>query len=117
LVALALSACGGGGISQTPSSGPSSPKGNDAIEQATRRLCGDLLLIQSGFRTDALARLGPKLVADATAFAAAGDATTAKAIRGFSKAIAKLRQALLQHAGVDEAQHAVLRALGRLPAC
>ncbi len=117
-MATSLAACGGGGGSPPTPPGSGSGTGTgDAVEQATHRLCNDLLLIQSGFRPDALGRLAPKLAADAAAFAAAGDRKTAGAVRDFSKAIAKLRTALLQHQGVNEAQNAVVRSLEDLPSC
>jgi len=75
------------------------------------------LLIQSGFRPDALARLLPKLRADVAGFAQAGDPKDAKAVHRLVLAFARLRRALVGHHGVNAATTALERVLAELPGC
>jgi hypothetical protein len=80
-------------------------------------LCNDILLIQSGFRPDALSRFLVKLKADKAAFKAAGDTATVKQIAAVEAATTKLRQALLAQKGVQQASQKLATALAKLPAC
>lgn len=89
----------------------------DAVAKAKQQLCQDLLLIQSGFRPDALGRMLPKLRADVSAFAAAGDAQDARTVHQLVRAVAKLRKALLERHGVSAASNAVEAVVAHLPGC
>lgn len=118
-LALSLAACGGGSGGDHPSGGASSgaTSGGTGAAAAQQALCNDLLLIQSGFRPDALGRLLDRLKADRQAFVAAGDTATAKQVALVAAATTKLRQALLNQQGVQHAQQAFASAIEKLPAC
>jgi hypothetical protein len=118
-LAIGLSACGGGGSpSKSPSSGSASGGGSGGGAQTVKRaLCQDLLLIQSGFRPDALARFLVRLKADRAAFKAAHDSADAKAVAAVAAATVKLRKALLDQQGVPAAQQAFQHAVEKLPSC
>jgi hypothetical protein len=118
LLAGALAACGGSlGPPGPSSSGSSSTSADTAVAAAGQQLCQDLLLMQSGFRPDALTRLLPKLKADATAFASAGDPRDALTVHKLVMAVKKLRKALIQQQGVTAASNKVQALIGRLPSC
>jgi hypothetical protein len=87
------------------------------VAKARQQLCQDLLLIQSGFRPDALGRMLPKLRADVSAFAAAGDTKDARTVHQLARAVAKLRKALLAGQGVSAASNALEAVVGHLPGC
>ena len=123
-LALSLAACGGGSGGDHPSGGASSggsttgsTSGGGGVEAAKRALCKDLLLIQSGFRPDALQRLLDRLKVDRQAFVAAGDKATAKQVAKVAAATNKLRQALLNQKNVQQAQQAFANAIDKLPSC
>ncbi|HXJ66413.1 MAG TPA: hypothetical protein VNN79_21850 [Actinomycetota bacterium] len=120
-LALSLAACSGGSGGDQPSdgasSGATSGSGATGAAAAKRALCNDILLIQSGFRPDALERFLVRLKADRQAFAAAGDTATAKQVAVVAAATTRLRQALLDQKGVQQASQALGNALAKLPTC
>ena len=114
--ALSLAACGGGG-SDTPTPTPTSGGGSGAgadVDQARQQLCSDLLLIQSGFRPDAMTRFITRLKIDRAAFGSAGDKADAAKVLVLQAAAVKLRHALLTQQGVDKGQQALQKAIDKL---
>jgi len=117
-LALSLAACSGSG-NPLPSNGAStsSTSGSSGGGSALQTLCNDILLIQSGFRPDALQRFLDRLKEDHQAFLDQGDKATAKAVAAVEVATAKLRQALLNQKNVQQAQAAFADAIKKLPTC
>jgi hypothetical protein len=112
-----LVACGSGGTpGGTSGPGPSTASG-PAVDRARRDLCHDLLLVQSGFRPDALARLLPKLRDDVHAFEQAKDVEDAQAVRRLAVAMDRLRRAVIAGRGVRQATNAVVAVLAHLSFC
>ena len=120
-LALSLAACSGGSGDDHPSSGASSGatsgSGATGAAAAKQALCNDILLIQSGFRPDALQRFLDRLKLDHQAFVAAGDKATAKQVAAVEAATTRLRQALLDQKNVQQAQVAFANAIKKLPTC
>jgi len=112
-----LGACGSGSPSGASPRATTSSAGGGAVARARQQLCEDLLLIQSGFRPDAFGRLLPRLRADVSAFAAAGDTKDARTVHQLARAMARLRKALLAGRGVGAARNAVEAVVGHLPGC
>jgi hypothetical protein len=113
--ALSLAACGGGGGDKpTPTSGSGGTSGGANVDQARQQLCSDLLLIQSGFRPDALTRFITRLKIDRAAFVTAGDKADAAKVLVLQAAAVKLRHALLTQQGVDKGQNALQKAIDKL---
>jgi hypothetical protein len=111
--ALMLAACGGGGGSKdTPT--PSGGGGGAKVDAARQQLCQDLLLIQSGFRPDALTRFLTRLKIDRAAFVTAGDQADAAKVKVLAAAAVKLRHALLTQQGVPQGQQALQNAIDKL---
>jgi hypothetical protein len=113
--ALSLAACGGGGGDKpTPTSGATGGGGGAAVDKARQQLCSDILLIQSGFRPDAMTRFITRLKIDRAAFVSAGDTADAAKVVALQAAAVKLRHALLTQKGVDQGQHALQKAVDKL---
>jgi hypothetical protein len=112
-----LGACGGAGIPGGTSGPGTSTASGPAVDRARRDLCHDLLLVQSGFRPDALARLLPKLRADVDAFEQAKDAEDAQAVRRLEVAMDRLRRAVIAGRGVKQATNAVVAVLAHISFC
>jgi hypothetical protein len=113
--ALSLAACGGGGGDKpTPTSGSGGTSGGASVDQARQQLCSDLLLIQSGFRPDALTRFITRLKIDRAAFVSAGDKADATKVVVLQAAAVKLRHALLTQQGVAKGQQALQKAIDKL---
>jgi hypothetical protein len=115
VLALTMVGCGGG--SGHPGTTAPSATVGAAQAKARRDLCEDLLLIQSGFRPDALARLLPELKHDAAEFAHAGDRDGAREVHRLVVAVRNLRTALINQQGVSRAQNQVEAILSHLPSC
>ncbi len=111
--ALSLAACSGGG-GDKPTSTSGSGGGSGGADQALEQLCQDILLIQSGFRPDAMTRFITRLKIDRAAFVSAGDKADAAKVLALQAAAAKLRHALLTEHGVDQGQQALRKALDKL---
>lgn len=117
-LATGLTACGGGGSpTDSSSAGSTSGGGSGGVDAAKQALCQDILLIQSGFRPEALGRFLVRLKADKAAFKAAHDSADAKAVAAVAAATVKLRKALLDQQGVPAAQQAFAKAIDKLPPC
>jgi hypothetical protein len=115
VAALSLAACGGdGGDGGTPTPPSGSGGGSGNVDQARQQLCSDLLLIQSGFRPDALTRFITRLKIDRAAFVTAGDKADAAKVLVLQAAAVKLRHALLTQQGVDKGQNALQKAIDKL---
>jgi hypothetical protein len=110
--ALTLAACGGGGGSGSTSSPGGG--GSTNVDAAKQRLCQDLLLIQSGFRPDALTRFLTRLKIDREAFVSAGDSADAAKVKVLEAAAMKLRHALLAQQGVQQGQQKLQNAIDKL---
>ena len=117
-LALSLAACGGGSGDDHPSGGRDVRRTRAATGAAAAKqaLCNDLLLIQSGFRPDALDPVPRPAEGRPAAFVSAGDKADAKQV-ALGGRHHKLRQALLNQKGVQQAQQAFAKAIDKLPAC
>jgi hypothetical protein len=117
VLAIVMAGCGGGTTGPQGRPTPRTTAPGTAERKARRDFCEDLLLIQSGFRPDALARLLPQLRQDAAEFEGAGDHEAAQTVHRLASAVGKLRAALIDEQGVTRARNEVEAVLTHLPGC